>query len=556
MKWKPYIDDREVIVPNDNLLYPNFTFRKKNETGEKAVSFTGDIIFTGVDADYIRERLIDHADAVNNKVILKFESTCCAEKITYLFQIKPESLEWCDNQCDIKAAAVEYSNSFDQLNCLKSTLVYDNHDGFQDNANHPKVSYCIEMRPSALQDVILIMVIILNIILVALYPVVLVIEIILTFINKIIDALNSIPGVSLDNIGDFDGNPSTGTIDEYRNFIASLNEIVIGCGRKHPSPYLREYIKNVCRKCGIAFQSSILNDSNSEYFNTIYFNAPIRKGVLSDDNTTFIQKNRPILNGVMLLNQIKSVHNSDWVIENNILYYEREDYFVPVVPWLDLTTYDKDKILKVCYKWTNKPRYAYANLYYQNDAVNWIGSEAGERYGDIIEWNNPYSPKQKDEYKPLLAFAPSRFRDDGIERDVLSSYKGAPFIGATIRRYENVMLMNNGTQYAPSLLIYDQATGKIKRNYSVPSESGIPYNYPYWFKEVQAGNLYTNFHFIKNPKYIAWKGYDNTTEIIFDCTTLKNINLAGRIKTENGLIKIDSITVNNKEDKMIISGTI
>ena len=44
---KIYLDNVPVVNVSDGLQKPSFTFRKQDETGDKAFSFTGDRTFTG-----------------------------------------------------------------------------------------------------------------------------------------------------------------------------------------------------------------------------------------------------------------------------------------------------------------------------------------------------------------------------------------------------------------------------------------------------------------------------------------------------------------------------
>lgn len=556
---KAFLDGTPVKYPNDTLLYPTFTLRQEDANGDKVFNFTDDLEFEGEDRDYIYSKLVTDTNALNNTVILKFVDDCCSDKV-YQFLIKPESLKWCDGDCKITAAATEYSESAEKITCLKNTLIFDNYNGFQ-SQTHPKMSYCLEVRPSMVQDLLIILVIATNLAYYSLIPIVVALVPLFFVINLIINFINNLEG-SINNI-DFDGDPSTNVLQEYLNFITLMNEISIGCGRKHPSPKVRSYANNFCGKCGLTFQSSIFNNPASDYYETVYMNAPVIKGNLSTDASNWIDKNKPLLNGEKFLNELKGIHNAKWNIENSVLIFERRDFFTPSTPWLDLTQMDS-KDYTICYNWTRRPRYSYALFMYQKDAVNWIGAEASDRWGSYVEWNNPYSPLQKDEFRPLFAFSPCRFRDDGIDRDVLSDYKNAPFVGNIIQNYDNVILMNEGKCYTPMLLIWDSTTGydnsKV-RIFFPPGNAGTGlnqcYNYAYWFDEGYPGNMYDRFWAIDNPRTAAWQGKDFSVEVFVKCATQNSINLDGQIMTPEGLsTKIISVEINTRDNKLTITGTL
>lgn len=558
---KIYLDNILIGLPGTSLLQPNFTIRRKDEDGRPAVGFTGDLTFTGDEAKYIKAKLIDDPNAYNNIIELKFIDDCCNNQV-FVFNIKPESLEWCDRTCDITAQAVEKTANQAQYACLKNTMIYDNRNNFQAGP-FPKMSYCLEFRPAILQDSLIILIIIANLTILALSPILIVLGIIVSIINAIIDVLNTLPGVSIDKI-DFDGDPSTNIFQEMWNFLNLLNSLAIGCGRKHPSPLVRDYINNVCTICGLTFQSSIYNNPTSPYYNTVYVNAPIIHGNLPTDGSNWIDKNKPLLNGSLFLDQICQPINGAWKIDNGVLKVERHDMFNGSIPWLDLTTLDEKRIVSICYQWTQKPRPSYGNFTYQKDAVNWVGAEANSRWSSIAEWNVPYSALQKDEFHPLIEFAPCRFRDDGIDRDVLSTYSGIPYFGSIISDYNNVMLMNNGTSYQPMLLIWDPNTGYDKSKVDPTSTyfPGYPgvgvnqfYNYAFWFDPGRPGNLYPNFWSIANPRSSSFKMLDFTVEIEFSCVELNAIDINSPIKLAGGLSRnIDTIEIQNENQKMIIKG--
>jgi hypothetical protein len=563
---KVFIDNIPLQYPNDSLLKPKFTLRKRDENNEAAFSFTGDLEFEGADADYIYNKLVLSPTALENNVILKFVDDCCEDK-EYLFQIKPESLKWCDDfECKLTAAASEYSVAEQQLNCIKNTLIWDDYAGFQ-SKQHPRFSYCNELRPNWMHDVLIILFIATGTSILVLAPIIIGLVFAFNTINTVINLLNTLlpSGSQINNIT-LGGNPNIDFAD-LQNYYNILISFMVGCGRKHPSPLVRDYASNVCGKCGLTFVSSILNNSTSDYYNLCYVNAPIHKGTIETDNTTYwIDENKPLLNGFKYFEQIKTIFNAEWEIVGNQLIFEREDFFVPKTPWLDLTTYDPDKIIDVCWNWSTKPRYSYGNFEYIKDSINEVGGEARDRWNDIVEWNNPYSNLQKDEFHPFFEFAACRFRDDGIDRDVLSSYQGLPTIGPMIKKYNGAMLMNSHKSFQPMLLIWDVNSGvqNAKVNPGAVYFAGYPgvglnqfYNYPMWFDATHAGNLYDRFWFIKNPRYAGWKNLEFEAKIIFDCDTQKNVDLSGTIITSKGPSKkITSVEIDKQNLTMVIKGSL
>lgn len=562
---KAFLDGNPVKYPNETLNNPNLILRKQDETGDKAYSLTGNLVFEGSDYDYIYAILKDSSTALENKVILDLENDCCVPAKKYSFAITYKTLRWCEGSCELQAGSIENTPAQDQLTCLKNTLIWDDYAGFK-SKQHPRFAYCNELRPNWMHDVLLILSVATATSILVFIPVIASIVLVFNTINSILSWMNSNLSTSF-NLLTLGGSTQI-SLNDLQGYFNLLISFIVGCGRKHPSPLVRDYADNVCGKCGLTFQSSIFKNPGSDYHNTCYVNAPINKGTLETDTTTYwIDENKPIRSGFQFFDEIKGIVNGEWQIVGNVLILERKDFFVPKTPFIDLTDktkYPSDKI-KVCWKHSTKARYSYGTFEYQKDAVNWVGGEASSRYNDMVEWNNPYSANQKGEYKPSNPFTPCRFRDDGIDRDVLSAYKNFPTIGPMIKKYDNVIIMNSHTCYQPMLLIWDPGTpldnAKVDpTKYYFPGYPGVAlnqfYNYPFWFAEGYPGNLYTNFFYIENPKLSGYQGFEFEATVQYDCDLLDALDLDGQVLTVEGLGKVNQISINFKENSLTISGTV
>lgn len=549
------LDGNPLLYPTDSITNAAVTFRRRKEDGSKGISFAADLEFMLEDKDYIESRLVNHPTAQQNYVVLTLIDDCC-NGAQYQFKILPESVEWCEkgDQCNIKAHAVEYSVESEQYACLENTLIWDNYNNFQ-SQQHPRLTYCVEFRPAILQDAMIILLLVIDAILIALVPLIAIVLVLVAAVNLIITIVGGNP------IGGGVGNIAGNLLNFFQNF----NEFFIGCGRKHPSPFVRSYASNVCGKCGLSFTSSIYNNPASPYHNTVYMNAPVTKGIDRNDNTTYwVDKNKPILNGTLYFDKLAPITNSDWRIRNNQVYFERRDFFITQTPWLDLTTYPQEKIASICWQWSKKKRFAYADIRYGQDAIDWVGNEAIERWSDIIEWNVPPNPAQKGAYEVLFQYGAARFRDDGLERDVLSSYSGWPLVGPIISQFGRVMLMPHGVSFNPKLLIYDDTTpisDARVRLYYPPGNTNAAlnqhYNYPFWVDQSTTGNLYDQFFRIEDPRIASAGDYEVEVELIFDCALLAAADADGTITTSKGNTdQIDSIEVDWGRGRMLIRATV
>lgn len=567
---KIYLDGIPVLSPTDSALNPSFTIRKKGDDGSIAFSYGGDITFIEAEYYYIYNLLKTSPNARVNEIAVTFVDDCCNNKI-YEFKINHKSARWCEGKCEVTVTPIEKSIINDQITCLKNTLIWDDYNGFK-SQKHPRMAYCNEIRPNWMQHVILILGIVFGNLTLVLSPILLVLGVIVVIINAIIGAINALlPGDENDlNKIDFDNDPSTDVFQEMIGWYNNLMSFIVGCGRKHPSPLVTSYAKNVCGKCNLQFKSTIF-DGNKPYAYTVYVNAPVHKGTLITDNTThWIDENKPLLNGILFFDQLKTIFNADYRVKNGSLYFERKDSFQYGNIWLDLTTYDPDNT-DVCWNWQNKTSFSYGNFKYFRDAVNWVGAEASDRWNDIVEWNNPYTPAQSGEYAPLIMFSPCRFRDDGIEEDILTKYENAPFVGPIIQGNKQSMIMNSHNCYQPMLIIWDPNTGvtNAKANggaYYFPgyyTPGGQPvglnqfYNYPFWFAEGSPGNLYDQFFFIEDPRTSQFKGLEFVADLPFDCNLLNTFDIDESVKTSEGPSReITEININYKSGRMTIKGVV
>lgn len=526
------------------------TIANKTDDNRIAKSFSSELTFYDDGFDLIKSELIDNSTGFTNKINVKVFDDCCK---TPVFEgiIRGDSIDWCDPICAVTANIIEDDEA---INCVKSTLIFDNHDGFM-NRDQPAVRYCLETRPAFIQIVLLYLSFILNIAIIGiLIPVIAVIFVIFGIIFVICSIIAAllflIPGVSPPDCSSGWTNPIniiTNILDAFDN----LQDSLVGCGRFHPSPYIRDYIKNVCDKCGLSFQSSILNDPSSVYYNSVYFSAEVEKGRKSSStNFKLIKGNEPLLTLELFLSDvIAPLFNAKWEAANGVLILERVDFFQNTSIWVNSFDLDQEQRLidgVICYNWIDDDRAAYGRFEYTKDGQEYIGNEAAPRFNDLVEWNSPPNSLQSGEFKFQTPTAPSRYRDDDIEEDVLSFFAtalggavNAVFQGA-FSESQFYLLMNQHTSFAAKIMILEDSTPNdnnlTRRNYSnaftggIVQEDGVSistdarFNYPLWFKEENENNLYTSFHYLKNPRDPNSQNFDFEFEFVFNCEEYQNFD--------------------------------
>lgn len=542
----------------DGLSTLSITARTNDGVLEREIS--SELIFRGEAYEYLKSKFIDSATALSNQEIIYIIDDCCPDGYSFVGLIALEGIQFCDGDCEMRVRIVEYNPPF---TCFKSTIIFDDWNGFKERTDHPRITYCNELRPNWLMHVLIIFMILWNITLLILTPIVAVISGIISVVCFIIN-LPFIPGHCPDELSD-------GILDDFIGLIKKIDENIIGCGRKHPSPLVREYVKNVCAKCGLNFVSSIFNNPASEYYNTVYFNAPIKKG--SKTITVPIDANYPLLTCDMMFDQLKPLFAAEYTIRGTDLVFDRRDTLKLSDIVFDFTTVDKYKLQSlVCYSWNGKKKPAYINCQYFNDGVDLVGSEALNLYNDIVDFNVPLNPTFTGHLDKQFEFGTPRFRTDGIEEDVLAFYEHFPIIKSLIQPFDNVLIMAQHTALFPKLMIWDGVDASDARVKIYPTPYGYeslnpqvdvnaPYklfNYPFYvdadFNSAQK-NLW-EFQKLEDPRDSTLKNLTFDLTFIYECGDISKLKIWSGIIIGQGTGTIEEYTIDFAKHTVNLKGTL
>ena len=131
----------------------------------------------------------------------------------------------------------------------------------------------------------------------------------------------------------------------------------------------------------------------------------------------------------------------------------------------------------------------------------------------------------------------------------------AIFAGA-FSESEGYLLLSQHTAYNPKLLILRDATPNdnnlVENEYNADflggfanvSASGVPssecmFNYPFWFNELADNNLYTLFHYIKNPRLPGTQKFDFEFEFAFNCEEYDGFSFEKSVEIiKNGVVEL------------------
>lgn len=553
----------------DGVEQFNVTWRENDDDGGLAKSYSSELRFYDDGYSILKPILIDDVNGFNNTVDVQIFDECCG-RLVFDGQITGDGIDWCDPECWISANVVAKKEA---LNCVRSTLLTDNHNGFM-SREQKKVRYCVDIRPDFILPILIFIFMILNIViytvLIPLSAVVVVIQSIAFVVCVVVCAVS--PGCTLaDCQGGTWTNP-TGAFSEISGWFTDFKNRLIQCQWYHPTALVRDYIQNVCEKCGLTFQSSILNNPASPYFNLLLFSAPIRKGYKpSETNGLLISENTPIETlDTLMTRHLNPMFNAKYWIVGNTLVFERKDFFTGSSTWIDAEQMLMDgRIIEnqICFSWIDRERYSFADYKYSPDGSDLIGNEAAERYEDIVEWNPaPTSPSQSGSLDLLLTSSPARFRDDGAGPDPLGEYQTGlvnTLFGNAIANSRDLLMMNQHTAFNYKFMIWNPGSGldnaTIQRVYpttftggpvigtyyqtitggdtwfeDAPLNDQKLFNYPMFFNANNTNNLYTLFHYIDNPRLAGTKLFNFNFTFSFDCGEFDAIDFSKSIRLRVG----------------------
>jgi hypothetical protein len=472
-------------------------------------SASGTLSFEGDTYHLIKQWLIDDVSAPLNAIEVKIHDTGC--DVWYNdYNFDNTDLMFCEGK--ICTFDVTLRQKDEAISCIKRTIISDNWQGwFQTVPNagkkHPRFSYCNEQRPNGLlvclwflmgsimAPIFIIMTLILGVFL-----------IIANIINVIIGVIQFIISI----VGGNDpGKVNWNVIPEPPLFgIADIFAMMFvesgGCGREHPDPLIRDYISNVCDKCGVKVSPSSapiffsqqltietstrgLVTIDNPHYNDCYQNAVSAPGIRRVDNLNiflgiqynnsdyYVEENRPLLPLDLFLDEIKGAYNAEWEIRDNTLYFDRKDFTLTPDYVFDFSpgADDRSQILEgICSTWNEKDYPAAMKGLYQQDPADKPGNNAKAYYNDILSFaNTDTNPLYEGILDKTVQIAPTKFRLDGASEDYIydamqvslnslfMNIAAIPLLfqaGQFFKRYADYgVLMQHETATLPKIITWD-----------------------------------------------------------------------------------------------------
>jgi len=525
----------------------SFVFRRKDEAGDSAFSFAPELTVVGDTYEYVRQQIINAPNPNIATIQVLIYDTCClntdgSDRLLFTGKIEGGSVRWCTfPTCEAQVTVVDNSVDAEAIRCLKNNFPWDtgrNNLGIDEFRRAPWMYYCNDLKPNALQEVIM--------------------------LYGVWFFLISAPLIALLSLG-------TGI-----NYFDNLSNFIVGCGRRHLAPFLDSQFRNLCKICNIGYQSSLF-DVGGYYHNTVRMDlafvpgTPINQQGYSDA----YEDNKPNLNGIQFLDELKQL-NIDWRIVNGVLQIERKDYFVGV-EWFNTDNLQPNQLLSICYESLGERPAAYAEYQYPKDGVDNSGDEVAKRWTDrVIDWNIPDNPQQVGLFSRTLQYSATQFRFDANRPNVNPIDKPLyvtfyPFVQDNENRY--AMFLEKGISAFPKLInldsVIDENISNFQRGYGKPDfftdANGLRvYNYKWHIKEnpLVAANgqsydtAYQKLFFIDDPRLTSVKTRKVNISISADCDLLTTLDIDKYVTTPQGQVQITEITYDTNNNSLTIQGLI
>ena len=556
----------------------SFSFRKQTTTGETGKSFAPEFDVRGDAFSYLYSNLITQPVPGLTSVDVTVFDTCCrnddgSDRLLFTGEIKGSDVRWCETEsgiesCSMTFTIIDNSADADALTCLKNLFPWDRKDKFDGSGlsdgifagrDPALLTYCVDVRPGFLQEIILIFGFLAIFVL---YPIALIVGALVTVVNFLI---------FLFSLGQFGPISQVNFIDDALAVVTRLQQIIVGCGRKHVTPFVYSYLTNMCDICGLGLNSSVF-DFGGDYYDSVRMDAAFRIGSRSTTTSAFntFLANRPNINGVQFLDSFKQF-NLNWRISNGVLYVERKDFEFGGL-WFDESTLPNNAVIEKCFEPLDESPFAFAEYSYAKDGIDNTGDETNPDWTEeSIDWNVPPNPIQSGLFSRTFTFSTAQFRNDS-GRDGESALDKSLYktLFPALNNFKGVMLMERGVCSLPRLLQIDPNSdpldARVLRYQSIFPDL-YDYNTDWWVKQsytdgtgTNRDTLYNRFLFLDDPRTTGIKTRNYSITVNADCDLIRGINLDSFIRISQGGIvfegSIENIDYNLTQNTITVTGKI
>ena len=397
--WVDFTGDVENL---EDLVF-NWKFENENKI---EVELDTEVILTGGAFTYVLDWLFNKPFSAMNMIDVRFFDD--NRIVNGEFVIRPQKINRCENDnCSLSLKI----DTFDyQLDCLKTTAIDDNWNGFL-NREFTAWGVNIEKKPKYVVNILFALFI-------PFWGIGTLASFIFTTVNGIYLAVQRSPvgrSIGLPDIN-ISFNPSD---------VSALFKKLLGVGYHYSAAKVIDYVRNGCDRCKIEvarkflFNSDTLPDGSSNIYkdlNVLYTNG---LGGYNEDDTDkrkLKEFNNPLLTVDEFLDKLTKVFNSRWYVKNGSIYFwpkwDRVNSRI-----IDLRLYASD-IVSNCISYSSQSRFASRRLEYRADGSDFCSVEAMPRYNGTVDFDVANKRHSSGLFKGRDSisneFGATRFMNDGI----------------------------------------------------------------------------------------------------------------------------------------------
>lgn len=368
-------------------------------------------------ATFVRDWLVDRPYSPQNICEIRFTDMDCGSVIgEYL--IKPQKISFClMGDCTLSVTVVSNDILFD---CIQKTKISDNWNGIL-NQDFRAWDYGVEKRPAVMTALFF-----------SLFALVGVLGFGILALGTFISWILSLAGLPTP--------PFVPTFSDYEQMFLQI----VGLGRVHPAANVAEYTDNVCGKCGVTvdtannlfYQSTIPlyagGSIPNPYLNMDLIFAQNEKGRKRTDpnKRKLIDYNIPIIGLSDLYTDLAKMFNAKWYLVNGKLRFMVKQAFATLLPIIDFSTYNQDRILDICIDVTDNIPPLTVDYGYQDDAVDLLSRDVRPRYSSKASYDadDTPNPNLKGNINREVPFGASRFMDDDRTNGYIDDATNSPLV--------------------------------------------------------------------------------------------------------------------------------
>ena len=428
MAYLIYLNSR-LLAPSEYDGSQGATFTIRQTDGrEAAFSFGGQIRFTGQAASDIKTAIINSPTPISSFVKVQIQDDCC-NNLLFEGKITYEDVSWCevnpDGSCIVEVSISDDSPESAKLACLKNTVISSlksvdgsiSSQGPDEFRSSLYPSFCTEARPASFQFVAIV-------------------------------TAASLFFIVINLLGFFSFLPPV------RNVLNTIQDRILGCGKRFKAPFVHSYLANACKLCGLGLDSPIFNPGGFLH-NMVRVDLQHRGEARTalEANEDYFVFNRPSLTVDAFLDSFSAL-NIGWLLDGNTLKVDRKDRLSGGLV-ADLST-RSDAVSSLCFSIEEKQLWAGRYYRWPDDQSDKVANQLNREYSLLVDYNNPsFNPDFSGVETVDLGYAFLIYNNTYLASSVYNLFANNAIVRSITSVPQSTIIAQTETRNYPVLAIWD-----------------------------------------------------------------------------------------------------